>query len=391
MNFTLDAGGGGQAAGQGLGNLFKALAQGGSVRQNAEITAAAPLAAARKNNAEAFGQEMTNDQRVALDPTEQGITPYERALRTAFKWTGDRNIENVSKANLNFQSADLRQRATDTPNLSESNRLTSISSGKPYEPYDNVGDTGFSLDKATGRQVQASPVLAKLFGDLTRAKTLKAEGGETVEMPDGTVVRTGKALTTAQLKADREVDAARKYVKDLPREIVATVLRKNESELSAQDKDILTRIRKARTAKYGEGEIPAEYNDALGLDQNIVQSIAQAIANPGTKHANIFQRVLGLGEDRPYTQDEAIQAATESLPEFERPNKDRYVLAGRQRAQAAPIPENKNTAAPSNGPKMAPAEISATLQKARDAIAKGADRSKVIARLQQNGIDTTGL
>lgn len=362
MKFTVDgtAAGGAQAAGQGVGSIFKALALAPAARQQAEQEAALTLAkiynanmTGNKAGAEAQAQTMTNDVRTNLNLDEPGITPYERSVRQAFKWTGDRNIERVAKAGTQFQTQNLRDRAIEAPDVDAMNRLISVAGNKAYMPFDDVGQTGVSINKATGAQVDANAVLQKLFSNQqgALANQRNASAGASNAMRDlrvnelntlkdqaaslaagggnGAASSMGaKPLTNAQLRTNQDIDAARSYVNDLPRETVAGVMRKSSLDLSEQEKDILSRIKKARTAKYGESNVPSEYNDALGLDKAIVERIIGALNNPAEKR-NFFS------PNRPMTEEEVLAAQKATLPASEAPNFAQYVAAAKQRRAGA--------------------------------------------------------
>jgi hypothetical protein len=174
MKFTLDAGGA-QAAGQGIGNLFKAYALGPQMRQQAEQDTAAKLAQIYANNmqgnkygSEAETNRFTLDQRrgvddqITADPT---MTPYMQNLLRTFKLTGDTNAERVARAGTEFQTQGIRDQAVaNVANLDTMNRLNTLAKpGDTYMPFDNVGTSGYSINKATGSQTEANPVIAKLF------------------------------------------------------------------------------------------------------------------------------------------------------------------------------------------------------------------------------------
>ncbi|HQS00794.1 MULTISPECIES: hypothetical protein [unclassified Polaromonas] len=179
MKFTLD-GSGGQAAGQGIGSLFKAYALGPMYRQQAEQEAAAKAATAyshtqagNKYGAQAAQENFTLDQRrgmdaeIAADPSMQA---YERNLRRVFKMTGDTNAERVAKAGTEFQAQGFRDRAVAEPNIEAMNKLIAVTADKPYLPFDNVGSTGYSINKATGTGGEINPVLAKIFQTVEQSK-----------------------------------------------------------------------------------------------------------------------------------------------------------------------------------------------------------------------------
>lgn len=169
MKFTLDAGGA-QAAGQGIGNLFKAYALGPQMRQQAEQETAAKLAQIYSNNmqgnkygAEAEGLGMTNRARTApVDPT---LSRYMQDAYKLFQATGDTNMERFANAGTALQTQGIRDQAVaNVDNLETMNRLNTLAKpGDTYMPFDNVGTSGYSVNKATGTQLEANPVVAKIF------------------------------------------------------------------------------------------------------------------------------------------------------------------------------------------------------------------------------------
>ena len=172
MKFTLDAGGA-QAAGQGIGSLFKAYAMGPMYQQQAAQDTASKVASAYAHNmqgnkygSEAAGNEFTLDQRKGVDSAitaDPAMTPYMQNMMRAFKLTGDTNAHRVAQAGTEFQTQGLRDQALASPDIDTMNRVLSVAAEKPYMPFDNVGTSGYSINKATGGQVEGNPVIAKLF------------------------------------------------------------------------------------------------------------------------------------------------------------------------------------------------------------------------------------
>lgn len=349
MDFTLDGRAqGAEAAGQGIGNAFKALAAAPLARQTAEQDTALKLAriyhanmTGNKAGEEARGLGMTNNLRSGIDAeleANPGMNPYERAVRVAFKYAGPQYMQNWTKSAEGEQKiASIAAIQDDPTKALPTSQAYFATSGKA--PFDNVANTGRSLNQVTGEQVDANAVMAKLFNNVQTSvanennqqgraagaladqrvfelNAAKAQGG------DG-AASNGKPLTNAQLRVNQDVDAARNYVKDLPRETVAAVMRKNALELSEGEKDILARIKKARTAKYGESSVPSDYNDALGLDKKLVEQLVSALNNPGEKR-NFFS------PNRPMTEEEVLAAQKSSLPASEAPNFAQYVAAAKR-------------------------------------------------------------
>lgn len=158
---------------QGIGSVFKALAMGPYLQQQAAQQAALRDAQAYEANmtgnehgAKAAGLQYTLDQRkavpelVAADPA---MPAYMKSAYKLFGLTGDNNVERIAKAGSELQGQGYRDDAASAPDVPSMNRLLAIAAGKPYLPMKAVGDTGYSIDRATGAQTEQNPVLAKLF------------------------------------------------------------------------------------------------------------------------------------------------------------------------------------------------------------------------------------
>jgi len=189
MKFTLDAGGA-QAAGQGIGNIFKAYVMGPQIRQQAEqeaIKSAADIyyrqmagnkygAEAGKLSQETEGLRMTNAARSG--PIDSALPAN---LQTAFKLfqaTGDTNMERFANAGTEIQTQGIRDQAVaNVGNLDAMNRLNTLAKpGETYMPFKAVGETGGAIDQATGQGVVFDAVLRKLFSDESGAEVARDRG-----------------------------------------------------------------------------------------------------------------------------------------------------------------------------------------------------------------------
>lgn len=417
MNFTIDGNGGALAAGQGLGNLFKAAAMAPMYRQQAEADSSLKGAqlyhhmmagnklgteAEQKRGALAIQNDPLENTMLSLGlPTNLAPAFRERIATGSFgpsyqtpadgvgpvmpapandatmqklaqamsltqrMFATGSNVDQGAGAALKEQKARGIDAVVADPKLAANyGKANAASEGKPL--FNDVGNTGYSMDNFTGGQAEANPVLAKIFSTVqtsmanennAQAKNANASArkhtleGDALDGAAGSG-GSGKPLTNSQLRANEDVEAARKYVTDLPRETVAGVLRKNEMDMTPQDKDILARIRKSRTAKFGEKGVPDQYNDMLGLDQNVVQQLAGALANPGTNQAGAIAKLFG-GTDKPMTEEEAIKSVMSTLNDTEKANQPAYIAAAKlkNRAGAAPA-ENKNPPGGDAAPKI---------------------------------------
>ncbi len=221
MNFTIDGNGGALAAGQGLANMFKAAALAPMYRQNAEQDAMLKGAqvyhhnmAANKAGTEAellaqrlglqrdplktvmIEQQVPLDRRSAIETFIQtgsfgpsyevpadGVGPVQPAPVDPAKMSNiarsialfNKTLGVGGKVDDMAQAADIEQKARDRAAVIQNPALALptaqaffATSGKA--PFDNVNNTGYSLNALTGGQFEANPVLAKLFGDVERSR-----------------------------------------------------------------------------------------------------------------------------------------------------------------------------------------------------------------------------
>lgn len=216
MKFAL-GGEGADYINQGVGSIFKALAQAPLVRQQAEEQAAlrnaqtyAANMAGNKHGSEAAGNQLTLEQRKGMDnyiASNPDLSPYDRMLALAYKWTGDNNIERLANARGQFQTHDIRDQAVknvDDPDLMNRLNILSVPSAT-YQPYKAIGNTGYSVNEATGVQTQASPALAGLHsGEInSRIRVNNAQASDASALAERTkaeadVIRANSALAQNQ-------------------------------------------------------------------------------------------------------------------------------------------------------------------------------------------------
>ena len=159
--FTLDGGAAGaQAIGTGFGDIFKAAVMGDRVQQDAYLKSMGQV----KTAEEARGLRMTNDHRANVDNmlSDPNMEAYRKAQLIAFKLAGPQYMDNFSKAGETEQGNVSRQAIINDPSLATNvAKAFFATSGKA--PFDNVGDTGYSMNKVTGESIAANPVMARLF------------------------------------------------------------------------------------------------------------------------------------------------------------------------------------------------------------------------------------
>lgn len=379
MRFTLDADGA-QAAGQGIGNMFKAYALGDQYRQKGEMdgmTSVARIgqsnAAARKYNADAALDEhrlglQKDPLRTALlenqvpldtrpviekffqtgsfgpsyDTPADGVGPVlpppvdtnklgtiARAIAAYDKAIGTgSNMQQMAKAVETEQT--MRDRAAVIGNAGlalPTSQAYFATSGKA--PFDNVANTGYSLNALTGDQLEANPALAKLFSAIekSRANENNASAGLSSARRDRVVGGLDKPVT---------------IVDDETGQATVTVLPTKGDPRSI-------------------GVAPAK---GTGVDAT----------NAKTRNAII----AAVEKEMPSADDATISAEVEKR------------LARRGITGTG----NKNPAPSASSPKITlPQGYTAdkALSEAKAAIASGKDRNAVIQRLRDMGVEPKGL
>lgn len=182
MKFTLNADGA-MAAGQGIGNAIKAFALAPQMRQQAEQDALYRGAqmyhhnmSGNKAGAEAEGLGMTNRARQA--PIDSTLPANLQLAYKLFQATGDTNMERFANAGTALQTQGIRDQAlANVGNVDTMNRLNTLAKpGETYMPFKAVGETGATMNQATGQQTVVDDVLRKLFSDESGAKVLRDKG-----------------------------------------------------------------------------------------------------------------------------------------------------------------------------------------------------------------------
>lgn len=341
MKFTLDASGA-QQAGQGIGSLFKAYALGPMYRQQAEQDAAAKTATAyshtqagNKYGAQAEQERFTLDQRRGVDDNiaaDPAMAPYLANMQRVFKLTGDTNAERVAKAGTEFQSQGIRDKAVAAPGVDAMNRLIAVESGKPYLPHDNVGTTGYSINKATGTGGVLNPVLAKIFQMVEASKVNEnnAQAGS-----------AGASAGLANARRERVVGGYDKTTDMVGDDGVTTITRLPTGG-----------------APVSVGVAPSKGNGEAATNAKARNAVVTAV-----------EKELGT-----LATDAEIQAEVNRRMERRGGNKSPAA------APAAPkmkLPQG-----------MTPEKAIAS---GKAAIASGKDRKAVIARLQEMGVEPKGL
>lgn len=156
--------------GDGIGSIFKAMAMAPAMRQQAERDAALRSAQTYGANmqgnlagSKAEQERYTLTQRQA--PVDEAMPQYLQSAQKIFQMTGDTNAERVANAGTAAQTQSIRDQAlASVEDADMMNRLNTLAKpGATYMPFDNVGNTGRTMNKATGEGAILDATLAKLF------------------------------------------------------------------------------------------------------------------------------------------------------------------------------------------------------------------------------------
>lgn len=414
MKTTIDPTGA-YSAGQGLGNVFKALAMGGQVRQDAADMAAlrsaqtyAQTMAGNAHGAKAEGLQLTNDAR--RQPISADSPEHQRLMHFVFQNTGDTNALNLAKAAGEFQNQGFKDKASqsmfnpDTFNMY--NTLTK--DGGQYMPFDNVGNTGVSINKATGGQVVAERGLNNMFGsvqrsianennaqagnaaasaalhraqipevqartELTRSKIGK---GEVTTLPDGTVIESGAMPKLTELQGKAQLFGSR----------------------AAEADRILTEL----TGKYSPAAVNLKQSaaDMWGIG-GLLGAAGNKMISPEAQKAEQAQRdfinaILRLESGAAIGKDEFDNARKQYFPQ---PGDSEDVVSQKASNRQKAIQGLKIMAGPVAGLVRPSSPVQQTggqdrlkiMQEAKAALEAGAPRESVIKRLKELGINEGAL
>lgn len=164
-----------------------------------------------KSAEEARGLKMTNDYRESVDrmiAEDPGMPQYKKNQLVALKLLGGQHMDNFSRSGEIEQRIAHRDAVLKDPSLATTTaQAHAATSGKA--PFDNIGNSGHSVNQVTGEQVVAHPGLAKLFnakeGALAAQRGAAAgeHGARTVRIQSGldhtvtTLDASGKPMVTA--------------------------------------------------------------------------------------------------------------------------------------------------------------------------------------------------
>lgn len=383
MKFSLNADGA-QSAGQGIGNIFKAFVLGPQVRQQAEDEAM--MSASKMAQAQAMARKLSADAALTETQTRYQQNPMESAMldiglptamAPAFKQrletgsfgpqynplppdmegpvlpapaddetvaklgralslmqrmygTGS-NVSQGADASLTEQKGRNIEAVIANPAIASAvGQAYAATDGKPL--FNNVGTSGYSMNSFTGNQVEANPAIAKLF-----------------QRVEGALANQRNAAAGAS-----SASAAQ----------------------TRMENDILSKT----GAKPGSGREAAEG----ALSSTILRSLL--VPKVDEKNRPVRNPITGAIEET--TDKEGLIGFYEWVSANNR--KPTATAFAQWEAQGRPMGNKNPPAAPSQQTMPNQASASA-VAKAREAIAKGAPRDKVIERLRQNGIDPTGL
>lgn len=163
---------GAMATGQGIGNGIKALAMGSAARDEAQQKTALALSKIYANNMsgdkhgeETRGLKMTNDGRDSVEAilaANPKLEQYVKQQLIAYKLAGPQYMDNFSRSGQMEQKiADIQAIKADPSKATPAAQAYFATSGNA--PFDNVGNTGASLNRATGAQNVSSDVINKIY------------------------------------------------------------------------------------------------------------------------------------------------------------------------------------------------------------------------------------
>lgn len=270
-SFAIDGGAAGaNALAKGIGNALQRVALADNYKNDAYLSTMGKV----KTAEEARGLQMTNDHRANADAMMQDntLTPHHRAALLAFKLLG-KDANQFSKSAETEQGIGHREMVLQDPTkalpVAQAHFATS---GKA--PFNNVSDTGYSINQATGEQVMAHPGLAKLFnateGALASQRNASAgeSGARTARIKGGldhtvtTLDPTGKPMVTAIPTTGAPVHIA--PAKQSTTGVDATNAKAYNAVVSAVEKDLGSGAKPEKI----QAEVEARWARRAGTNKN---------------------------------------------------------------------------------------------------------------------------
>ena len=214
-----------QSAGQGIGQLFMAMAQAPMARAQAQQDAALKNAQTysynmhgNKYGAEAQGQMMTNQAR--QQPLDASLPQYLQVAQKLFGWTGDNNVDRIASAAQRLQQTGLTDQAIVNPGMQPTiGGAVAAAAGKGA--YSAVGDTGVSVNQFTGGQSVASPGLYSLHSGVqgsqawkNRAQAVEATEGagkHRIQSQGYALDNQGKAIDLGAMRSGQPLPSKRDF------------------------------------------------------------------------------------------------------------------------------------------------------------------------------------
>lgn len=211
-------------------------------------------------------------------------------------YRGGASADRLADTILALQKNDLfRQAANAIPEsstgLDRQNRYTAVASGKTYEPFNPVGDSGFVVNSGTGQIELVNPQMASYFGGLQQSKT---------------------DLNNANATQSRyKYDAGRGSVVDVQNATATPVIQPNGQPLPHQEKPMPTAAIKLQQENLDLIGTAASLNADLG---SFVGQIEGGRLNLGA-FANLWNKSMnGLGMSTEESRNlQSFEATLEKL------------------------------------------------------------------------------
>ena len=184
--------GGGAAAGahsaaQGIGSTFKAIAMAPMVARQAEQNTAMTLAkifanqqAGSKHEQEARGLKMTNDYRAKIEDqisANPNMPEFEKRSLRSLQAVGPGHVADFSRGTQIEQKIASIEDIKRNPSLATAAAQAYFATSGSA-PFDNVANTGTSINRVTGSQVVSDPALKNIYENRGAGKGKKAESPE---------------------------------------------------------------------------------------------------------------------------------------------------------------------------------------------------------------------
>lgn len=191
----------------GIKNAINNVMRADSAKQEAYLDAMGKTKAAE----EARSLRLTNDHRESVDrmiADEPDMPQFKKNQLIALKLLGGQHMDNFSRSGEIEQRISHREAVLKDPSLATATaQAHAATSGKA--PFDNIGNSGYSVNQISGEQHMAHPGMAKLFNATHRTKSVQRDAVAAKKYNMDIDVNNAKAYNSVVAQVEKDMPGAK--------------------------------------------------------------------------------------------------------------------------------------------------------------------------------------